>query len=121
MAEAIRPPESASAFPRAGTVLRFDRVERIVHWVTAALFGVLIVTGATLYVSPIMRVVGHRQIVELSHLAAGLALPIPLLAAVAGRWGRGLRADMRRFNRWTSDDVTWLRASVRGSDERRVA
>ncbi|MGH8919406.1 MAG: hypothetical protein ACRD0H_13945, partial [Actinomycetes bacterium] len=61
MAVATRPPESASAFPRAGTVLRFDRVERVVHWVTAALFGVLIVTGGALYVSPIMRVVGHRQ------------------------------------------------------------
>lgn len=93
-------------------ILRFDRVERAVHWLTAALFLTLVVTGAILYIGPLSLLVGRRPLVEAVHVYCGVALPVPLVVALAGRWGRGLREDIRRFNRWSGDDRIWLRASL---------
>jgi formate dehydrogenase subunit gamma len=39
---------------------------------------------------------------------SGLLLPAPLLLAYAGRWREGLRRDVRRLARWSSDDRRWL-------------
>ena len=39
-------------------LLRFDRVERTLHWVNATLFGILMLTGAALYAGPISTLVG---------------------------------------------------------------
>ncbi len=106
---------------RPAVLVRFDRVERAVHWVTAALFLLLVVTGAILYLEPLQSAVGRRALVEDIHVYAGLALPIPLLIALLGSWGRALRDDVRRFNRWSKDDREWLRALFRPGPERRVA
>jgi formate dehydrogenase subunit gamma len=102
-------------------LLRFDGVERAVHWLTAALFGVLIVTGAALYFGPLTSLIGRRLLVERIHVYAGLALPVPVLLALSGHWGRGLRRDLARFNRWTADDRAWLRSVVRERGRREVA
>ena len=40
---------------------RFDRLERFVHWTTAGLFGVLMLTGAALYAVTIAAAVAHHQ------------------------------------------------------------
>jgi len=90
--------------------VRFDAVERAVHWVNAALFLILVATGAILYLSALEQAVGRRALIEDIHLAAGLALPVPLLMALAGPWGRALRGDLGRFNRWTRHDGLWFRA-----------
>ena len=82
-------------------VLRFDRVERTVHWVNASLFLILIVTGAALYFTPLIALVGRRRLIEQVHLYVGLSLPLPLLLGLAGSWGRGLRRDVSRINRWS--------------------
>ena len=108
MAATIHPPD----------IWRFDRVERVVHWLNAALFAVLIVTGFILYIGPLSLFVGRRNLVQLVHVYCGLALPVPVLVALAGRWGKGLRADLRRFNRWSIDDRRWLRASASARLER---
>jgi formate dehydrogenase subunit gamma len=100
-------------------VLRFDRVERAVHWVNAALFLILIVTGAALYFTPLIALVGRRRLIEQVHLYAGLTLPLPLLLAVAGSWGRGLRRDVSRINGWTEADLQWLRGLVDTASGRR--
>ncbi|MGC9221995.1 MAG: cytochrome b/b6 domain-containing protein [Solirubrobacteraceae bacterium] len=95
--------------------MRFDRVERAVHWVNALLFIVLILTGAALYFTPLIALVGRRRLIEQIHLYSGLALPLPLLAGLAGRWGRALRRDASRINRWSEADLAWLRGLVDGS------
>ncbi len=59
---------------------------------------------------PISAAVGRRELMRTIHVYAGLMLPVPLLAAVIGRWGRNFRADLGRLNRWTDDDVRWLRS-----------
>jgi formate dehydrogenase subunit gamma len=94
-------------------LLRFDRVERAAHWTTASLFGVCMLTGAALYAGPISTAVGQRELVRMLHVSAGLALPIPLLVGVAGRWGRKLRGDLGRLGRFDDDDRRWLHKSSR--------
>ena len=116
MAATTRPPRRAA--PAGGRLLRFDRVERAVHWVNAGLFLVLIVTGAALYLEPLGALIGRRAVVQDVHVYTGLALPIPLLLALCGSWGRSLRADLRRFNRWSKDDRAWVRALPQPRSER---
>lgn len=99
-------------------LLRFDRVERAAHWANATLFGVLLATGAILYIGQLSLLVGRRALIDDIHLYAGLALPVPLLVALAGSWGKGLRADLGRFNRWTADDRRWLRLTFQPRIER---
>jgi formate dehydrogenase subunit gamma len=100
-AERAAPPERLS---------RFDRVERALHWSTAGLVFVLLVTAAVLYFGELSTLVGRRELVRRVHVVCGLMLPLPLLLAVAGRWGRGVLADLRAFNRWDADDRRWLRS-----------
>jgi len=92
---------------------RFDRVERTVHWTTAALFLTVMLTGAALYAGPISALVGRRELVRAMHVFAGLALPVPLLVGIVGRRGANLRADLSRINRWIRDDRVWLRRRTR--------
>jgi formate dehydrogenase subunit gamma len=94
-------------------VLRFDRVERSLHWVNAALFLVLMLTGAILYVGPLSAFVGRRTLVRDVHVYAGLALPVPFLVAVIGRHGARLRADLRALNRFAPGELHWFRRRIR--------
>lgn len=97
---------------------RFDGVERAVHWINAALFGVLVVTGSALYIEPLGSLIGRRALVQDIHVYCGVALPLPLALALAGRWGRSLREDIRRFNRWTGEDRVWIRTLLSGGPGR---
>jgi formate dehydrogenase subunit gamma len=94
-------------------ILRFDRVERAVHWVNASLFGILMLTGAALYAGPISTLVGNRELVRTVHVFSGLLLPVPLLIGVMGRRGKRLRTDLGRLNRWSRDDARWFRRAHR--------
>jgi formate dehydrogenase subunit gamma len=89
-------------------VERFDRVERALHWTNAVLFGVLLTTAAILYVGQLSAVVGRRELIRMIHVYSGLALPVPLVLALAGRWRHSLLADLRRLNRFDSSDRRWL-------------
>ena len=106
MAATTTPPADAPA----GRVMRFDGVERALHWVNAALFLALLFTASILYVGPLSAAFGRRELIRQIHVWCGLALPVPLLLAVAGRWGSALRADVRRLNRWDDDDRRWMRS-----------
>ncbi len=114
-------PQLTAEHSKQRVVLRFDRVERTVHWVNASLFLILIATGAALYFTPLIALVGRRRLIEQVHLYAGLALPLPLLLGLAGGWGRILRRDVGRINRWTDADVQWLRGLVDTASGRRQA
>jgi formate dehydrogenase subunit gamma len=113
------PPDTATSVatraPAEPPILRFDRVERTVHWVNATLFGILMLTGAALYAGPVSTLVGNREVVRTVHVYSGLLLPIPLLIGVLGRHGKRLRTDLGRLNRWTGDDRRWFRRRHRGS------
>ena len=87
---------------------RFTRAERSLHWATAAAVLVCAVTGLILYVGPLTAAVGRRNLVKDVHVIAGLAMPVPLVLAYAGRWRASVRADVRRLARWTRADRRWL-------------
>lgn len=103
--------------PRGGSaapLLRFDAVERTVHWINAVLFLILVFTGAVLYLEPLQAVIGRRALVQDIHLYCGIALPVPVLIAVAGYWGKSFRRDLKRLNRWSGNDRRWLARALRG-------
>ncbi|MCM3886234.1 cytochrome b/b6 domain-containing protein [Frankia sp. R82] len=109
------PPPAAGPSPASGgsglaTVRRFGRSTRLVHWTTAAAMGCCLATGAVLLLPPLAELVGRRRLVELIHLYAGLALPVPMLVAAATT---GYRRDVRALNRFTAADGAWLRARLR--------
>lgn len=91
-------------------VARFDRTERAVHWSTAVLVLVLVVTGAVLYIPSLSVLAGHRLLVEDTHIYVGLAVFIPVLAGVTGRWGANLRADLHQMKALDRGEVAWLRS-----------
>jgi formate dehydrogenase subunit gamma len=99
--------------PAEPPLLRFDRVERAVHWINATLFGVLMLTGAALYAGPISALVGNRELVRALHVYSGILLPVPLLLGVIGAHGKRLRTDLGRLNRWSRDDARWFRKRQR--------
>ncbi|WP_436793260.1 cytochrome b/b6 domain-containing protein [Actinospongicola halichondriae] len=98
-------------------VVRFDRPERIVHWVSAAAVLVAVATGAILYVEPLAVAVGRRALVKDLHVVAGFAAVVPFLVVLSGPWRAGLQRDVRRFSLWHDDDVRFLRRRTRPGSE----
>ena len=99
-------PETDGAVGRlAGTVRRFTGGELWVHWSTAALMVVCIVTAAFLYLGPLAILAGRRRLIELIHVYAGFGLPVPLLL---GWLSRAFRRDVARLNRFSVRDWEWL-------------
>ncbi|MCU1356832.1 MAG: putative formate dehydrogenase [Acidimicrobiales bacterium] len=101
-------------------VTRFDRAERWLHWANATLVLTLIATGSIMYVDPLTALVGRRVLVNTIHLYAGIALPVPFMVVLVGRWNRGLRRDARRLGRFSPDDWRWLRKRSRATGSLRV-
>jgi cytochrome b subunit of formate dehydrogenase len=95
-----RPPD------RAGRLIRFTGGERAVHHATALLMIICLGTAACLYVPAIATYVGRRDLIKPIHIAAGFALPVPMLL---GWLVRAFRADLRALNRFGPHDWDWLR------------
>lgn len=91
-------------------LVRFNLVERIAHWMTALLFGILMLTALPLYFVQVESFVGRRELIAQIHTWTGIALPIPLLISLAGSWGNALRRDIHQFNRWTPEEIAWLKS-----------
>jgi formate dehydrogenase subunit gamma len=91
------------------TVPRFGGTERAVHWVHAVAFFSLLASGLALYLPVLATMVGNRPLLKAWHLAtAGLWLTAVLtLAAVGDR--RRLRRTRQELERFTDDDLAWLR------------
>ncbi|MET9494496.1 cytochrome b/b6 domain-containing protein [Streptomyces sp. NPDC006552] len=106
-----RPPEPEPEPAEAAARLsRFSRAERWAHRATAALTGTCVLTAAFLYVPALAELVGRRALVVTVHEWSGVALPVPVLAALGSR---ALRADLRLLNRFGPHDRQWLRAALR--------
>jgi len=92
------------------TLSRFTRAERWVHRGTALLMGTCLVTAFVLYYGPMSLAIGHRHVVELVHVVAGYALPVPMLLGLVSA---AYRADLGVLNRFSRDDWRWLRSRNR--------
>ncbi len=82
------------------------------HWSTAAVMVICIVTAAFLYVGPLAILAGRRRQIELIHVYAGFGLPVPILL---GWLSRAFRRDAGRLNRFSPRDWEWLRTRDRRS------
>jgi formate dehydrogenase subunit gamma len=89
-------------------LVRFGVLERLVHWSTAGLVGTLIATGGVLYVPAFAQDLGGRNTAEMVHNLIGLFVLAPVVLGLLLPWGGELRADMRRFNRFSDADKEWL-------------
>ncbi len=94
-------------------VVRFDRAERVLHWVSAMAVLVAIATGLVLYVRPLAVAIGRRALVKDLHVVSGIAGVVPFVVAMAGTWRAGLRRDVHRFANWHDDDLAFLRRRTR--------
>jgi formate dehydrogenase subunit gamma len=102
---------------RPGSLHRFSRGVRAVHWTVAVLMLISILTAATLYLGSLALLVGHRHVVEVVHVYAGYALPVAILL---GLLSRAFRADLTRLNRFSPADWRWLRSRTRRDGTIRV-
>jgi formate dehydrogenase gamma subunit len=92
---------------------RFNGVERAIHWLAAALFLALLVTGLALF-HPQWRnwdLAGVKLVKEI-HLTLGLLFVLAPLTAAAWDGGRSLRHDLAAL-RWRPADTAWLGWLVR--------
>jgi len=95
---------------RDAMVPRFSRAERLVHRTTGLLMGACLVTAFALYYGPVSLAVGHRHTVELVHVWAGYALPLPILLGLVSA---AYRSDLGVLNRFSDEDWRWLRSRNR--------
>lgn len=102
----------AATTPPRSELVRFSPAEIRLHWATAALMGVLVVTAAFLYVDPLSSMFGRRQLLSTTHLWAGLLLPLPVM--LAALLSPAFRHDASRLNRFQDEDRAWLRRARRG-------
>jgi formate dehydrogenase subunit gamma len=104
---------TAQVTTRGPTLPRFTRTETWVHRSTAVVVTLLFATGFSLYYEPLVLLVGRRPLVEGLHVAAGLALPVPMLVGLLR--SERLRADVRILGRFSAVDREWLRRRDRRS------
>jgi formate dehydrogenase subunit gamma len=92
-----------------GYVRRFSRTERVLHWVNAAGFFVLLASGLVLYLPSLASTVGRRPMVKDVHFWAGIGwvCALALVALLGDR--RGLLRTAREIDHFHPEDVRWLR------------
>jgi formate dehydrogenase subunit gamma len=87
---------------------RFSRTERTVHWVYAAAFVVLLVTGLCLYLPSLAELIGRRPLLKTIHVYTAVAWIAALVLIVAVGDRRSLRATMHEIDIWDRDDRDWF-------------
>ena len=90
-------------------VERFDRSERWLHWAVAVPLLLAMVTGLSLILPGVAKLVGSREAVRVAHWITGFgAVVVPVVVLAMGD-RRRIAADVREVDLWSADDRTWLR------------
>ncbi|HET7572587.1 MAG TPA: cytochrome b/b6 domain-containing protein [Gaiellaceae bacterium] len=91
-----------------GYVRRFSRTERLLHWVNAAGFFLLLASGLVLYLPSLASAIGRRPLVKDVHFWGGIGwvAALALVALLGDR--RGLLRTARELDVFERDDVRWL-------------
>ena len=93
----------------AGTIHRFSVTERLIHWIHASAFFVLLASGLVLYLPSLSELVTRRQLVKAIHIDTAIAWAVALALVVAFGDRRGLRRTLRDLDLFDEDDRLWLR------------
>lgn len=109
MASSPTLPEPAHFTNAPRYIHRFSRTERLLHWVHAAAFFVLLGSGLVLYLPSLSEIVGRRPFVKDVHFDTGLAWMVAIALIVILGDRRGLRETLRELDAFDRDDRLWLR------------
>ena len=103
------PPARADAARRPHYVERFTRTERLLHWVHASAFFVLLGSGLILYLPALSAAVGRRPLIKDVHFLTGVSWAgAMLLVAILGN-RRALMRTIREIDLFDRDDRRFLR------------
>jgi len=96
-------------------ILMFSTGQRLVHWLHAAAFGLLMLTGAMIYIpafgNSVARGDGGHTIRLLHRVGAVAFMLVPILYLITDP--KGLFAALKRIFTWNKDDMGWLKAAPR--------
>ncbi len=105
------------ATSRPQYVLRFVAVERMLHWLLAITFLLMMASGLVLYLPSLSQLAADRVFWKTIHLSSAVVFWAGLIALIPGN-SRTLRSTAREIDRFDDDDRRWLRwAVVRAGDE----
>jgi formate dehydrogenase subunit gamma len=88
---------------------RFSRTLRVVHWVHATAFVILLGSGLCLYLPSLSEAVNRRPLLKTIHLYTALAWIVALALVVLLGNRRELARAAREIDRFDADDLAWLR------------
>src|SRR5207237_10388966 len=99
---------ASTALARTRYVERFTLTERMLHWVHASAFLVLLGSGLVLYLPSLSTAVARRPLIKDIHFWTGIswAGAILLVAALGNR--RALAQTVRDTDRFDRDDGRFL-------------
>jgi formate dehydrogenase subunit gamma len=94
-----------------GSVLRFSRSSRLVHWTHAAPFLLLLLTGLSLFIPTVKAVhIDGYRLVPLAHVVVGIAFILsPLVLFVRLRRNRSVGRDLHALFTLRPEDAGWFR------------
>jgi formate dehydrogenase subunit gamma len=95
--------------PDLERVPRFTRAERVTHWANATLWILALASGLYFKFGWGQSLLTDREMVRYAHVVIGFGVIGVFLVSILGRYGAALRRDLGRFNRWSRDDLRWLR------------
>lgn len=102
--------------PRPRYVKRFTVTERLLHWVHASAFFVLLVSGLVLYLPVLSAAVGRRPLLKDIHFWTGVSWASALVAiTVVGMIfddRRALRDTLHELDMFDRDDRRFLRGDL---------
>src|ERR1700722_10927719 len=100
--------ETAVAPDRPRYVRRFTLTERLLHWVHASAFFVLLATGLCLYIPALATTFGNRPLLKDIHFYTAISWPGAMLLIIALGNRRALRATLREIDLFDRDDRRFL-------------
>ena len=99
------------ATSRSAYVVRFDAVERTLHWLLAITFLLMMASGLVLYLPSLATLAADRVLWKTIHLSSAVVFWAGLIALIPGNSHR-LRMTAREIDRFDDDDGRWLRWAV---------
>ena len=106
------PTAGASRRPRPRYVKRFTLTERLLHWVHASAFFVLLGSGLVLYLPALSTAVARRPLIKDIHFWTGISWAGALLLIVLVGNRAALMRAVREIDLFDRDDRRFLRGHV---------
>ena len=95
--------------PESRRLPRFGLTLRVLHWVHATAFLVLLGSGLCLYLPSLSEAVNRRPLLKSIHVYTAVAWLLALALVVAFGNRRELARAAREIDRFDADDRAWLR------------